>query len=160
MVDIMFLLLLFFMLGADMGRREMEELKLPIAEMAKEEPKEHVEGEVRTTINVFHVSEDEIACADYAGGGYCRNEKDHWKIAIRGQHYDAKSVVPQLKAEADESLEDEIDPVAQKRLSKRKAIVRADQRAPYGLVLNVIETCGSVGIYKVELGAAKPSADE
>ena len=34
MVDIVFLILLFFMLGADMGQRELEEVVLPQAEAA------------------------------------------------------------------------------------------------------------------------------
>ena len=39
MIDIMFLLLLFFMLGADMGQREKEELILPNADKIKDEEK-------------------------------------------------------------------------------------------------------------------------
>ena len=37
MIDIMFLLLLFFMLGADMGQRELEDVILPKALNVKEE---------------------------------------------------------------------------------------------------------------------------
>ena len=37
MIDIMFLLLLFFMLGADMGQRELEEVMLPKAASMKED---------------------------------------------------------------------------------------------------------------------------
>lgn len=158
MVDIMFLLLLFLMISADMGRRETEDLRLPEAEMAKEDSKEKEDAPI-TTINIFHRDSDEVDCATFASEKMCE-VLDHWSIAIRGQHYTVDSVKAQLQSEADESLEDHIDTDAGKRLSKRKAVIRADQFAPYGIVLKVIETCGAAGMYKVELGAARPSPDE
>src|SRR5581483_227892 len=39
MVDVMFLLLLFLMVGADMGDRQLEEVRLPVAKTAVEDPK-------------------------------------------------------------------------------------------------------------------------
>ena len=53
MIDIMFLLLLFFMLGADMGQRELEEVRLPKAAEVKIDKPEEKDG--RLTINAHQV---------------------------------------------------------------------------------------------------------
>src|SRR5258706_1271341 len=79
MIDIMFLLLLFFMLSADMSQREIDDVKLPVADKAKEDPKKK-EGIGTTTINLLH---REGACPAYATGG-CR-DLTHWVCKIRGQ---------------------------------------------------------------------------
>ena len=52
MIDIMFLLLLFFMLGADMSQRESVEVKLPLADQVKED-KEKVDPDPETTVNIY-----------------------------------------------------------------------------------------------------------
>ena len=155
MVDIMFLLLLFFILGADMSQREQAELVLPTASEIKEDEKVKT-AEPVTTVNVQHRQEDAaFKCAVNANGGYCR-EPDHWMIVIRGQAVPRENLKDQLQAEADEALEPDVDPAAGKRLSARKVIVRADRLAPYGDVNKIIETCSMVGIYKVEVSAAVP----
>ncbi|HEV3029560.1 MAG TPA: biopolymer transporter ExbD, partial [Planctomycetota bacterium] len=53
MIDIMFLLLLFFMLGADMGQRSLEEVQLPLADSAENEPP-RTGPDSRVTINAHH----------------------------------------------------------------------------------------------------------
>src|ERR1041384_7764609 len=73
MIDIMFLLLLFFMLGADMGQRELEEGMLPKA-MSMKEDKENK------------------ACRDDA----------HWRTGIKGKDYsEPEKLGGCLKKEAD-----------------------------------------------------------
>jgi biopolymer transport protein ExbD len=152
MVDIMFLLLLFFMLGADMSQREKAELVLPTASEIKENEKEK-SAEPTTVVNIQHGKQ---TCPLNKSGGYCR-EGDHWQMVIRGLAVPRDALKDQLKTEADESLEKDPDPIAGVRLSSRKIIVRADRAAPYGDINKVIEVCGTVGIYKVEVGAAVPS---
>ncbi len=151
MVDIMFLLLLFFMLGADMTQREQAELVLPTASEIKENDKNKTD-EPTTTVNIQHRDGN---CPINVSGGYCR-EADHWVIVIRGREVPRETLKEQLKAEADETLETDVDPKAGVRLSARKIIIRADRAAPYGDINKVIETCSGVGIYKVEVGAAVP----
>src|SRR5262245_50065153 len=155
MVDIMFLLLLFFMLGADMSQREQAELVLPTASEIKENEKVKSD-EPTTTVNIQHVDPPGGKCPINASGtGFCR-EKDHWAYVIRGREVPQEVLKDQLKAEADEALETDVDPQAGVRLSARKIIIRADRSAPYGNVNKVIEVCGLVGIYKIEVGAAVP----
>ena len=55
MIDIMFLLLLFFMLSADMGQRELEEVTLPKAMSVKEDTATKGKSNQRLTINVYHL---------------------------------------------------------------------------------------------------------
>ncbi len=157
MVDIMFLLLLFFILGADMSQRETEDLVLPKADKVKDYPKEK-DATPTTTVNIHHRQEGRsFSCALFAAGRVCRDDS-HWVLTIRSQDYPWESIEAQLKAEADESLEPEIDPDAQVQLSARKVIIRADQFAPYGYVQRLVEMCGRIRIYRIEVGAAKPPA--
>jgi hypothetical protein len=145
------------MLGADMSQREKEELVLPNADKVKEEKKE-AEKEL-TTINIHHVTEKGVACPVADNGGLCR-EPSHWKWAISGKDYTKDTVRPQLQILADISLEPNVDPQAHKRLSGRKVLIRADQNAPYGDIQKVIEYCGLAGMYKIEIGAAKPAPEK
>jgi biopolymer transport protein ExbD len=152
MVDIMFLLLLFFILGADMTQREQADLVLPVASEIKEDEKVKSPDPV-TTVNVQHRPDE--PCPVNAGGGYCRDEA-HWTVVIRGREIPKEMLKETLKEDADESLEPDVDPVAGVRLSARKVIIRADRMAPYGDVNKIIEVCSMVGIYKVEVSAALP----
>lgn len=154
MIDIMFLLLLFFMLGADMTQREFAEVVLPIADKVKEDDNRTDSASPQTTINVNH--DTAISCALQDNGGMCR-EPGHWLWNIRGKPFDKTTIGKQLQIEADESLEDTVDPNAKKRLSKRKVTIRADKNAPYGDIQKLIEFAGLAGIYKIEIAAAKPA---
>ena len=62
MIDIMFLLLLFFMLGADMGQRDIEEVQLPKATSIREDKEAEKKGGGRLTVNVLHRYKNELAC--------------------------------------------------------------------------------------------------
>jgi len=155
MVDVMFLLLLFFMLGADMSQREQADLVLPEASEIKED-KENKENEPTTTVNIQHRQKDSnFDCPVNTQGGYCR-DPEHWLVVIRGQEIPRTALKDKLQVEADQSLEKDIDPDAGKILSARKVIIRADKAAPYGDVNKIIEACSAVGIYKIEVGAAMP----
>jgi biopolymer transport protein ExbD len=159
MVDIMFLLLLFFILGADMSQREQADLVLPTASEIKED-KPVKNPEPATTVNIQHRQDSSsFNCPINAGGGYCRAD-DHWTVVIRGREVPLSGLKEQLKVEADENLEPDIDPAAGVRLSARKVIIRADKAAPYGMVNKVIENCSLSGIYKVEVGAAVPAPEK
>src|SRR5262245_20688419 len=112
MIDIMFLLLLFFMLGADMSQRDLEEVVLPQASEVKED--ENVRGEEGTTTNNVHHSFP--ACpihgrTDAAGKDMVCRELDHWRVAIRSKDYTQDTMRQQLQIEADQELEDQIDPL-------------------------------------------------
>ena len=157
MVDIMFLLLLFFILGADMSQREQADLVLPTASEIKEADKVKSE-EPTTTVNVQHRPEAEgFTCPIYTHGKQCR-DMDHWMIVIRGKDFALDTIKDQLEIEANASLEPEMDKDAGAFLSARKIIIRADKAAPYGHVQRIIEACSQVKIDKIEVRAALPPA--
>ena len=161
MIDIMFLLLLFFMLGADMSQRELAEVVLPNADQVEQQKKEKSDtDEFRTTVNVAHrPDEGNFRCAINAKGGVCR-ELDHWIYIIRSEEFTADTINAQVKMLAEVALDAEIHPVAGKRMSKRKINVRADKFAPYGHIQNLITLCGMAGIYMIEVGAARPPEEK
>jgi biopolymer transport protein ExbD len=159
MIDIMFLLLLFFMLSADMTQREFEDVVLPSADQVQEADEKKTAGEVLTTLNIFHRPDSAtFTCPLFAHGSLCRDQA-HWLIGVRSQEFTRDTIRDQIKVEAEESLEPDVDPATNKRMSARKVIIRADQMAPYGDVQKVMQYCGEFGIYKIEVAAAAPISE-
>src|SRR5437870_4689568 len=120
MVDIMFLLLLFLMVGADMGNRELEEVRLPIAKSAVEEPREPRQ-EDRITLNVYHSAQ---GCTGYETTQLC-GDKEHWAIGVRGKDYkDGAELGSFLKGIAKDDCEH-----TGEALPALHVLIRADQAA-------------------------------
>lgn len=161
MIDIMFLLLLFFMLGADMSQRQLEDLVLPQASNVEEDkPEDNPEsGKALVTLNIHHSPDKGVQCAIHANGGVCR-EAGHWKWAIYGQEFTKETLKDRMAIEAQKWMGKTPDPEAKTILSDLKVLIRADSTAPYGDVQKVIEICGTVKIYKIEVGAAKPAEEK
>ena len=147
MVDIMFLLLLFFMLGADMGQRELEDVSLPKAGAAVADDPARA-GPARLAINVVH---DASACADRAREGASCRERSHWAVTIRGQERgDDVALVATLREAAAAHRER-----TGGEASDLGVLIRADAGAPYAFVQRVMSACGLAGLRKIELAAAK-----
>lgn len=145
MIDIMFLLLLFFMLGADMGHRELEDVVLPKSAQAVEDKQTD-----RLTINAHHRSD--VACGAYGRRETCRDTA-HWKIAIKGKDCtDPATLAAELQKETAASRK--IDANG-RSLSDRKVMIRSDGAAPYALAQRAMNVCAEQGIFRIEVGAAK-----
>ena len=157
MIDIMFLLLLFFMLGADMTAHELEDVELPKADQVKEDDVDDPTGPKRTNVNVFHVHNAKgYTCEVKEGGGVCR-DMTHWAIAIRASHFTIETLGPELAELAALDPEESTGgPKAGKPLSKREIMIRGDRNAPYGYIQGVIEQCAAAGLYKIAVSAARP----
>jgi biopolymer transport protein ExbD len=157
MIDIMFLLLLFFMLGADMGHRELEEVILPKALAVKEEKGQRGVMDDKLVVNIFHVYD--VPCEAYANEQTCR-ERKHWRIGISGRDFtDLKKLEMELKKQGARSRAAPMPGLSsgqQVPFSERVVMVRADASAPYGHVQEVVNSCAKVGIYKIECGASRP----
>jgi len=146
LLDVMFLLLLFFLFGADMGRREQEVVRLPTATRVGT-CLSHQERE-RLTINVYHRYANEVICDAYAGHAACR-EPSHWLTGIRGTDFrSAARLGACLKTEAAKFP----DPLV-KGLSGRRVRIRADATAPTGLVRQAMAACAYAGICRVDCSA-------
>jgi biopolymer transport protein ExbD len=159
MVDIMFLMLLFFMLGSDMQRRELEDVRLPIAATVKVEKEDAADAEQspRVVINVFHDSE---GCKDYEGQHLCTNE-EHWKIGIKGHDVGKgkeKELLPDLETMVADDRDRRNDPDPTKP-SELRCLIRADEAALYQFVQKAMFLCGDAKIWKVEVAAAAPLAE-
>ncbi len=152
MIDIMFLLLLFFMLGSDMAQREAVDLVLPKASKIKEDGS--TDKTPTTTVNIHRIDDTDTPFLPSAGPG---REGEKWVVSIRGHDFTPDTLKGRLQADADENPEDEVDAAAGRRLSARVLLVRADQGAPYGFIQRVIEVAGGVGLYKVEVAGAQPT---
>jgi biopolymer transport protein ExbD len=165
MVDIMFLLLLFLMVGADMQQREREEVHLPIATSAKQEDPNNVEDETNRALvlNVYHNTEG--ACSAYDVSNMC-TEKSHWAIGVKGIDY-TEDKASELKAYLEGEVQGERErrglpaPEAGKPKppSELKVMVRADKAALYAFVQRAMNSCADAGIYKIEIGAALPAPE-
>src|SRR5258705_11018816 len=83
MIDIMFLLLVFFMLSADMSNRELEEVVLPKALSVKEDKANDKKDESakRLTVNVYH--KPRVVCAEYDS----KAEADKKPSSCNKQHW-------------------------------------------------------------------------
>jgi len=134
-----------------MSQRESVEVVLPVADQVKEYPEEI--GRRETTVNIHP-----DGTANAAVFENLRESRDpkYWKISMRGISYTIAELKTQLQIEADEFKEDAVDSQAGKILSRVHLLIRAEKNAPFGLVQKVIETAGSVGMYKVEIAGNKP----
>ena len=153
MIDIMFLLLLFFMLGADMSQRELEEVKLPRADACRKDNDVET-GVGRTTVNVFHASTASgVACPLHESGGVCRDPA-HWLLAIRGAEIAVGEIASRMREEAELRLH--ATSGATPAAAVREVMIRADEEAPYAVIQKVIEGCASAGLWRIAVGAARP----
>ena len=158
MIDIMFLLLLFLMIASDMGQRELEDVRLPQADVVKEDRPDTDSKEAdRLTINIYHLLGQQLACKVYDDNGICREER-HWRMGIKGTDYtDMDKLLAVLDKEA--AIGRKGDPKNPK-ISERKVMIRADGSAPYGLPQKAMNVCAKAGMYKIDVGAAQPTDEK
>lgn len=153
LVDVMFLLLLFLMVGGDMSQRESTEVMLPQADRAVES--NPVVGDARYCIVNVHPKNDNMDL-----NGDAARDPNNWQFAIAGLEYpDYWTLLDQLKVIADTKRED--TPIEgskpPKYLSAVLVTLRADKRAPYAMIQLAMQACAEAGLYKIEVGAAKPA---
>lgn len=124
-IDVVFNLVIFFMLTANMAQTQIEALILPTANEADTKKKGDPN---RLIINITKKGE----------------------VKVSGQLMNDNKLVPLLKAEADQ----ERDP-SNPKLSNKAVLVRADQDTVYDDVQKVMQLCTQVGIWKLEFAAVK-----
>jgi biopolymer transport protein ExbD len=140
-----------------MGQREMEEVFLPKAVAIKDDKGEKTDAVSRLTVNVYHRYSNEVTCERFSRQEVCR-DTTHWRIGITGKDVtDLKKLEDRLKKESGADPNPPAGrPSNKPKFSERGVMVRADASAPYRLAQNVINTCARAGIYKIEVGAARP----
>lgn len=132
MIDIVFQLIIFFMIVSDMSQQDLAELTLPKADMAIDDETEPG----RMIVNILTNGEIEIKRNRYG----TLDNKDA-ENALR-----AYLLTEVQKGERDED-----------NLSERSLLVRADKQTQFKEVQKVMRICGETGIqiYKVHLAAAQ-----
>ena len=139
MIDVVFLLIIFFMIITDLTQQDLEELQLPKARSAVED-KPDIEV-VRPIINI---------------------PQSGRMIYKRRALYD-----PEIDGENMQGLEhflaDQAGRMPKKdKLPDNPLMIRADRGTEFKYIQRVMETCGleDVRIWKLELGAAQEEKDK
>jgi biopolymer transport protein ExbD len=157
LVDIMFLLLLFLMIGGDMSHREATEVQLPQADRATDQTKDMDKEERYAVINI-HPVRDPKTEAEKDTPEF--REVSNWQFAISGvEHTDYWQLLEKLKIIAETKREDIPLPGTNPPiyLSAVKVIIRADKASPYVMIQLAMQACSEARLYKIEVGAAKPA---
>jgi biopolymer transport protein ExbD len=151
LLDVMFLLLIFLMIGSDMSVRETADVALAVASEAKEPP--HAQGGRFATLNVVH---RDVACDAHTQGFPCRDTA-HWAYAMRGSEIGDGDLAARLALVGEDALEPAGD--SDRRLSAVTLSIRCDRNAPYGRVQDALLACSTAGIHRTEVAAARPAGN-
>ncbi len=155
MIDIVFQLIIFFMLVSDFMQTDLERVWLPLAPAAVEDNKP---DKNRLVINIAHNPPGPPgSCKDlqYNPDGellqFCLDET-HWKIKIKGQEISRDELEKEIRLEGDKNR-------PSGGISNRAIMIRSDAGAPYRMVQKVFEACARARVWKIEIGATKPAED-
>ncbi len=144
MIDIVFLLIIFFMIITDLTQQDLEKLKLPVAKAAvpdKPDPKK-----VRPVINIL---------------------SDGTMVVKREEKYDPEinDLQPIEAYLADQSRQMDREHFNKEAgtgpmIPADPLLIRADQNAEFKYIQKLMELCGKEGIqiWKLQLGAAEDPA--
>ncbi len=145
MIDVVFLLIIFFMIITDMTQQELEDLELPIAVKAVEDqPDPDV---IRPIINIDYGGVIKVKRETYYDPEI--DEADRTKL--EGYLANQSRLMPK---KMDEKLK--------KELPDNPLLIRADQVTPFKHLQKIMEICSKEGIqiWKLEIAAAQPEAQE
>lgn len=137
MIDVVFLLIIFFMVITDMTQQDLEDLQLPMAIHAS--PDKPVPGEFRPVVNIDINGEIKIKREQYFDPENPDDYKmlrEHLADVSRNMKRDDKN--PKLPGDA--------------------LLIRADESSPFKHVQKVMEQCGYKGIqiWKLQLAVSTP----
>jgi biopolymer transport protein ExbD len=142
MIDVTFLLIVFFMVVSDLSALDIAQLTLPFADQASVTKEMDPENNPMLIVNVIKDGAVEISGQRYTT-----------KTESKGQ---STSLKDYLKIEA-EAAAREPAPADNPglRASKLRVLIRADRDTPFKNVQAVFDACQKNGIYKTALGATK-----
>lgn len=145
MIDVVFLLIIFFMLITDLTQQDLEDILLPVAQASvpdKPDPKR-----VRPVVNinadgVMVVKREELY-----------NPETEDTQELEGYLSNQARMMPKKPFS-----EDGTGPL----IPDNPLLIRADTNTPFKYVQRVMEICGKKGIqiWKIEIAAAEPEEDK
>ncbi len=118
MIDIVFNLVIFFLIVTDLSKKDIEQLTLPDSEVAKEDTAD--EESTRLILNIVREKAD---------------GKTEYVVKFKGQKYTHKELRVKLRAMADNYDRDKDD------LSEYYVLIRADRDTPWKQVQLIMQDC-------------------
>ncbi len=149
MIDVVFLLIIFFMIITDMTQKDLEELELPMAITAVEDKPDP--DKLRPIINIPHTGRIIVRQVDMYNP-----ESDDGKpepyAEVKRFLATAAELMPQEPLAEGSSIMLPDDPL----------LVRADESTLFKHIQKVLELCGQEGIqiWKVQLAVAVPEDED
>lgn len=144
MIDVVFLLIIFFMIITDMTQQELEDLELPVAVKAVEDqPDPNV---VRPIINIDFGGTIKIKRETYYDPELDGTDRSKLKGYLANQ----ARLMPQ-----------KFDKTVGAKLPDNPLLIRADQVTPFKELQKIMEICSNqdIRIWKLEIAAAQPEND-
>lgn len=139
MIDVVFLLIIFFMIITDLTQKDLEDLELPMVIHASEDKPDPTEW--RPIINIKFSGEIVVT-------------RETYYDPENGDDYEAMKDWLTLTAEKMSR-----DPDDTSNLPDDALLIRADMSTPFKHIQKVMELCGDVNIriWKVQLAASVPN---
>ena len=136
MIDVVFLLIVFFMIVVDLTQKDLVILVLPKSEMGIEDQKPEKN---RITVNISWDKEEQVGQINVKSFDMNLDELKAWMYPIARSKIDKKT-----------------------KFSEIPILIRCDKDAPFRMVQQVMAICGDkdIQIYKVMLAAAETKLDD
>jgi len=148
MIDVVFLLIIFFMIITDMTQQDLEDLELPTAIHAK--PDEPPPDEWRPIMNVSHL------------GVIIVKKKTYYdpEVNLGPQKWDDLRLW--LSAAAKRMKKAPFPEGSSNMIPDEPILIRADQSTPFKYVQYIMEQCGqqSISIWKLQLAVSPPPENQ
>jgi biopolymer transport protein ExbD len=150
MIDVVFLLIIFFMIITDMTQQDLEELVLPMATFAREDKPDP--EEYRPIINIQYDGKIIIKREKY----YIPEEDDgNADPYLRVKEWLAKTAKRMDKDFLTEGA------TTGPKVPDEPVLIRADISTPFKHIQKIMEFCGAAGvqIWKVQLACSVPESE-
>lgn len=162
MIDVVFLLIIFFMVITDLTQQDLEELELPVAQHATEDKPDP--DEWRPILNIPHDGRMVVKRETYYdperddGKAEPYAEVKNW-LAMAARRMDLEHITSEKTGVCScGRIPQEHPPGSGDFIPADFLLIRADQVTPFKHIQKVMEFCGVKGveIWKVQLAAAEP----
>lgn len=149
MADIVFLLILFFMLASDFTQTDLAKVQLPLAVSAVED--EHPDPD-RLIVNLEHRPPDgKCSNLEFNSDGELKKlcyDNKHWIITIKNDEISIPDLEKRIRKLGDKKR----DATGKSDMS---LMIRTDSGAPYSMFEKVFSACARAMVWKIEIGASK-----
>ncbi len=152
MIDVVFLLIIFFMIITDMTQQDLEDLELPMAQFAREDKPDPTE--FRPIINIQYDGKIIIKREEYYSPEVNDADADPYERVKDWLSLTAKKMEKDYLTEGATSGP---------KVPDEPVLIRADISTPFKHIQKIMEFCGAEGIqiWKIQLACSVPeSSDE